>query len=197
MPGPGDFLKVTYKGRNVKRKDKIVYDDSTPYTFLWDSRSYVAEPGKEAFVPYEAVSVAMGDARSGESMASARDEAGNVSWVTDRPTELRRLRILYDNEVDDSGLPLYAPEATVTDLEGNDVKMVLHDPSGASVIPVSTTALDRDQLMAQIQRQQRMIQQLAQDQGIDLPPDEPAESQTLDEPSDQSTANPFETIPEG
>lgn len=190
MLGPGDFLKVTYKGRNVKLKDDIVWDDTTPFTFLWDSRSYVAEPGKEAFVPYEAVSVAMGDGRTGESMASARDEAGNVSWVTDRPTELRRLKILYDNAVDENDLPLYAPQADVKDLEGNEVKTVLHDPTGASVIPVATTGLDKEQLMAQIQRQERLIQQLAQDQGIDLPPEE----EPVEEPS---TVNPFETIPEG
>lgn len=188
--GPGDFLKVTYKGRNVKHKDgTVTFDSEEPFSFMWDSRVYSATPGKEAFVPFEAVAVAMGDPRSGEAVASIRDEAGNVLFVIDRATELRRLVVLYDNEMDDQNtLPLYAPQATVADLEGNEVKTVLHDPGGESVTPVQTTLLDRDQLMAQIQRQQRMIEQLAQEQGVELP------SESDDTDTDD---NPFASVPEG
>lgn len=193
MIGPGDFLKVTYEGRNVKKKDgSVEFDDENPFTFLWDGRPYLAAVGKEAFVPFEAVSVAMGDPRSAESVASPRDEAGNVLFVVDRPTELRRLTVLYANDVDDEGLPLYAPKADVKDLEGNEVKMVLHDPLGDSVTPVQTTVLDREQLMAQIQRQQRLIEQLADDQGIELPSDTDEDTTT-----DKDDSDPFDSVPEG
>lgn len=191
--GPGDFLKVTYKGRNVKQKDgSVKFDDTTPYNFQWDSRTYTAEPGKETFVPWEAVSVAMGDPRSTDTVSSSQDESGVPSFVVDRPTELRRLVILYDNEVDDDNtLPLYAPQADVADLEGNEVKTVLHDPKGESVTPAQTTVLDRDQLLAQIQRQQKMIQQLAEEQGIDMPSED--DTTTTDKPA----SDPFASVPEG
>lgn len=189
--GPGDFLKVTYEGRNVRRKDGDEFDDETPYTFMWDSRPYRAEVGKETFVPFEAVAVALGDPRSSGSVASIRDEAGNVSFVVDRETELRRLKVLYDNELDDDDLPYFAPKFKVTDLEGEEVKTVLDDPAGDSVVVAQTTIMDRDQLMQQIQRQQRLIEQLADEQNIELPSDEPEPESSTTEP------DAFDEVPEG
>lgn len=199
--GPGDFLKVTYKGRFVKQKDgSVQFNDEDPFTFQWDSRAYPAAVGKETFVPFEAVAVAMGDPRSAETVASVRDEGGNVSFVVDRATELRRLIVLYDNEMDDNNEgPMYAPDASVTDLEGEPIKTVLDDPAGESVTPVQTTILDRDQLMQQIQRQQRLIEQLADEQDIELPEvdDEPEAKPTTRAKKSAAKSNPFDEVPEG
>lgn len=191
--GPGDFLKVTYHGRNRLQPDgDVKYDDTAPLVLLWDSRPYTIKVKETGFVPFEAVSVAMGDPRSAENVTSVRDESGNVGFVVDRATEVRRLRVLYDNRLGDEGEILYAPDATVTDLENNEVKTVLDDPEGDSVTPAQTTVLDREQLMAQIQRQQRLIEQLADDQGIELPSDTDVDTTT-----DKDDSDPFESVPEG
>src|SRR5215831_1259101 len=98
--GPGDFLKVKYNGRTrLDRHGTEYYDDKTPLTLLWDSKPYTINVGEEGFAPFEAVMVALGDPRSGENVASVRDEAGNTHFVVDRPTEVRRLRVLYDNRL--------------------------------------------------------------------------------------------------
>ena len=151
--GPGDFVKVTYRWRQRRLLNGDEYfDNETPLTLMWDSRPYLVKVGETAFAPFEAVSVATGDPRSGASTTSIRDDAGNVGWVVDRPTEVRRLRTLYDNQTGDLGEILFAPVLEVENLEGERVRTVLDDPEGDSVIPVQTTLLDRDQLLAQIQR---------------------------------------------
>jgi hypothetical protein len=191
--GPGDYVKVSYQGRDRPVRDRdgqlveVIFDDETPLTLMWDSRPYVIAVGEEAHVPFEAMSLALGDPRSAENMASYRDERGNTGFVLDRATEVRRLRTLYDNQMGPEGEVMYAPQATVVDLEGEEVTTVLDDPQGAGVIPVPTTALDRDQLLAQLQRQQRMIEQLAEAQGIDL----------ADNPDDDTSEDaPPEPLPE-
>lgn len=197
--GPGDFVKVKYHGRTrLNRNGEEYYDDVTDLVLMWDAKPYTIEVGKEGFTPFEAMSIAMGDPRSGEVVTTVRDEAGNVQFILDRATEVRRLRVLYDNKIGDEGQILYAPDATVTDLEGNEIKTVLADPEGESVITAPTTILDRDQLLAQVQRQQRMIEQLAESQGIDLATGEP--SPTVEEPASETTATPsdaFSNLPEG
>jgi hypothetical protein len=112
-------------------------------------------------------------------------------FVSDRDTEVRRLRSLYDNQLGGEGQILYAPEATVADVDGNEVKMVLDDPSGDSVTPVTTTLLDRDELLAQLSRQQRMIETLAKAQDIDL-----TSPDTSTEPEPEPPADPFAAPPE-
>lgn len=195
--GPGDFVKVNYAGRDVPTRDRqgnvtdVTHDDQKPLTLYWDSRPYVCEVGKDQFVPFEAMMVAFGDPRSGATVSTQRDPAGNVLFVSDRATEVRRLRTLYDNQLGVEGEILYAPEATVTDVEGDQIKTVLDDPSGDSVIPVQTTLLDREELLNQLQRQQRMIETLASAQGIDLAAPEASQEPAPSEPTD-----PFSEPPE-
>ena len=202
--GPGDFVKVRYRGRTRVTKDRdgnitsSRYDDETPFTFMWDSRPYLAEVGKETFVPFEAASLALGDPRAGDTTRSARDEAGNVMWIVDRPTEMRRLTVLYDNVTDAAGNLIIKPDVTVTDLDGNEVMMVLDDPAGDSVLPAQPTLLDSKQLLAQIERQRRMIDQLAEAQGIEVDvatatADEPPKSDAKSDPR----SDPFSELPEG
>lgn len=194
MIGPGDFLKVTYQGRQRLLPDGTeYYDDATPLTLMWDAKKYEVPVGKSAFAPFEAVMIAAGDPRSNDGAQTIRDEAGNVGWVVDRPTEVRRLRTLYDNQVGDLNEIRYAPQFAVEDLEGNSIRTVLDDPEGESVTPVQTTVLDRDQLLAQVQRQQRMIEQLATAQGIDLGT---VETQ-VSEPEPSNAEDPFASVPEG
>lgn len=193
MIGPGDFLKVTYNGRQRRLPDGDEYfDTTTPLTLMWDAKQYVIAVGGATFAPFEAVAVAAGDPRATEGTQTIRDESGNVGWVVDRPTEVRRLRTLYDNQTGDLHEIKYAPQLYVEDLEGNTITTVLDDPQGESVTPVQTTVLDREQLLAQVQRQQRMIETLAQAQGIDLGT---VETQTIEE--EKTESDPFASVPEG
>lgn len=171
---PGDFVKVTYHGRNVPVRDKtgqildVNRDEDEPFVLMWDSRRYEIGVGDSAFVPFDAMALAAGDPRSGEAMRSYRDESGNTGFILDRATEVRRLRTRYDNQLGDESVIDFAPDFSVTDLEDNVIRTVLDDPQGDSVLAVVTTVVDRDALLAQVQRQQRMIEMLAESQGIDL-----------------------------
>jgi hypothetical protein len=193
--GPGDFVKIKYEGRDypVRNKDGDTIEvnrDENPFTIAWDSRAYVLEMGKETYVPFEAMMVAFGDPRSSGAMATVRDIAGNVMFILDRPTEVRRLRALYDNQFGDETEILYGPEATIEDVDGNEILSVLNDPTGESVTPVQQTVLDRDQLLNQLARQQRMIETLAQAQGIDI-----TNPDVVDEPEPEPV-DPFSQPPE-
>ena len=188
---------MTYHGVQRRLLDGTEYfDDVTPLTLKWDSRPYVVSVGDTAFAPFEAVSVAVGDPRSSDETRTVRDESGNVGWIVDRATEVRRLRTLYDNQTGDLSEIKYAPLLDVFDLEGERVKTVLDDPEGDSVTPAVTTLLDRDQLLAQVQRQQRMIEQLAEAQGIDIGTVEMQESSPESSESSEP-ADAFATLPEG
>jgi hypothetical protein len=197
MVAVGDFVKVVYHGRDIPVRSKtgdiidIKRDDESPYTLRWDNKPYLCEIGKSTFVPFEAIANALGDPRSGPNVANLRDVSGNNFFVNDRATEVRRLRTLYDNQLGSEGEILYAPEMDVEDLEGASIQTVLNDPEGDSVTPVETTLLDRDTLLAQLARQQRMIETLAQAQNIDL--NDPEASH---EPAPEPTADPFAELPE-
>lgn len=192
---PGDFVKVQYHGRDklVTHPDgskEVVHDDTSPLDLMWNSRRYPIPVGSEGFVPFEAAANAFGDPRAAEMMGSYKDEAGNVGFILDRATEVRRLRTLYDNQTGPENQILYAPQVTVADLEGNPISTVLDDPEGVAVHPVAQTALDRDSLLAQLQRQQRMIEMLAAQQGIDLN----NANLAVQEPDVNPDANPDEAI---
>lgn len=194
-PSPGDFVKVTYHGRNIPVRNKlgelldVIEDKKDSFTLMWDSKPYVCPVEKPTFVLFEAMANALGDPRSSENMASIRDASGNVFFVLDRATEVRRLRSLYDNQMGPEGVVDFAPQMTVTDLEDNPILTVLDDPTGDSVMPAPPTVLDRDQLLAQLQRQQKMIETLAEASNIDL--NDPDASQ---EPA--PAADPFAEPPE-
>ena len=93
VAAPGDFVRVEYHGREKKLKSgDIVRDETNPLILMWDSRPYRIDVGQSGFAPFEAMSNALGDPRSGENMATARDAAGNTFFILDRATEVRRLR---------------------------------------------------------------------------------------------------------
>jgi hypothetical protein len=196
-PVPGDFVKVVYKGRDIPTRTKLgeildtEFDSHSPYTLMWDAKPYKCEVGKTTFVPFEAVANALGDPRSTDNMRSVRDVSGNTFFILDRATEVRRLRALYDNQIGSEEEILYAPQMTVTDLEDNPILTVLDDPTGDSVMPAPPTKLDRDQLLAQLERQQRMIETLAKETNIDL-----NNPEASDDPEPPKPKDPFATPPE-
>lgn len=202
--GPGDMVKVTYHGRDVRQQDGTVKEDTeTPFTFMWNGRGTTIKPGESGFVLFEAMANALGDPRSAGEMTSYRDESGLTGFILDRETEVRRLRVLYDNQMADSSQIHYAPKCDVETLDGEPIPTVTGDPSAeGAVAAVQPFAVSQDQLLAQIQRQQKVIERLAQDAGIDMsalgnaqvattaPQDLPGEVVTPDLPHDPTTELP-------
>lgn len=170
---PGDIVKVTNHG-------------TKELTIGWDSKYHRLKPGDTKFVPAEAVINAFGDPRSGPTQRSVKTEGGESAVVPSRLQEVRRLRLLYGGGGvgDDSNFDLVdVPDVTVETLEGEEVKTVLHDPSGDSVTQATQTISESNDLMSIISRQQRQIQLLLQQTGID----EKAHASEEELPTDEST----------
>jgi hypothetical protein len=159
MPELGETLRVV----NLSTRDT--------YRFAWNSRQYVLAPGASEFMPFDAVKVYTGDPRATNNVRTSRDSIGIVSFLPDRATEVRRLRLLYaapfgeymrasdvggifvnsnPDEPNESLATRFAwegvriPQVEVYNIRGERIYTVLDDPEGAMSIPVSFTRHDID-----------------------------------------------------
>src|SRR4051812_31898248 len=103
------------------------------FTIGWDSKQYKLEPGKDTFIPFEAACLWFGDPRSTNSIQSIKNQHGMVSFVPDRDSEVRRLRVKYGNIGGDERYVDPGPSVDLFDLEGNQITTVLDDPEGEDV----------------------------------------------------------------
>lgn len=167
--------------------DLLVVTNHDPETRIikFNSRTYNLIPDRPVFVPAECVFLWFGDPRCNENMQSIRDEYGNVSYIVDRATEVRRLRLKYgiqggdERQFDgfvkiprravdiDEGEPFQIPNVEVATAEGEIVPTVFQDPQGLTVRVVQTTMSGDAELRAQLVRQQRQINALLEQ--LDLP----------------------------
>lgn len=117
----GDFLKVTNRGRET-------------YTFLWNRKGWVLEPGESKFVLFEALVDKLGDPRSmDDEVQRFNDGQGNEGVVMHRAFEIERLHTRYgvqgshiDDTVDSAGKPVKGllsktPEVEIETLNGERV----------------------------------------------------------------------------
>jgi hypothetical protein len=184
MPELGETLRVV----NISPSDT--------YRFGWNSRQYIIPPGGADFMPFDAVKVYTGDPRATNNVRTSRDAIGIVSFLPDRQTEVRRLRLLYSapfgeymSSQDVGGIFVNSSSADVNDLaakfawegvriprievyniRGERVYTVLDDPEGTLTIPVQVTQshVDRsDQLQTLVEAQSRIIEALSSRLGID------------------------------
>src|SRR5689334_2685737 len=170
---PGDIVKVTNNGHKA-------------VTIGWDSKYHTIEPGKTKFVPAEAAINAFGDPRTAETPRSVKTDAGEVAALPSRAQEVKRLRLYYGGGGlgDDRDFTLVdVPDVTVETLEGEEVKTVLQDPSGETVNVASHTISESNDLMEIVARQQRQIQLLLAQTGID----EKAHASEEELPTDETT----------
>jgi hypothetical protein len=184
VPELGETLRVV----NVSEQDT--------YRFAWNSRQYTVGPGMSEFMPFDAVKVYAGDPRATNNVRTSRDTLGIVSFLPDRATEVRRLRLLYSApfgeymrasdvggifvhtaDPSDAGLASrYAwdgvkiPRIEVFNIRGERIYTVLDDPEGMLSIPVAVTRhqVDRsDQLARLVEQQTSIIEALSARLGID------------------------------
>lgn len=145
---------------------RVVNNGDQPFTIGWDSRQYRLEPGKDTFVPFEACCLWFGDPRSTNSIQSAKNQHGIVSFIPDRDSEIRRLRVKYGNIGGDERFVDPAPDVTIYDLTGEQIVTVLDDPSGDSITVAQPTVVDQSNLIATIERQQAQINLLLENLGL-------------------------------
>lgn len=202
MPELGETLRV------------VSMEETVTLRFDWNSRPYVIPPGGEAYMPFDAVKLYTGDPRSAGRIATTRDSIGIVSFLADRATEVRRLRLLYaapfgeymsgqdlggiflpdvasrsEFQVASAWKNVRIPKVAVYNIAGQQIITVLDDPAGTLSIPVSVTAAQMDQqtqYMGIIEGQRRLIEVMADRLGID--PNSPA----LDNTPDLLNENPPE-----
>jgi len=158
MPELGETLRV------------INTSPTDTYRFAWNSRQYVLPPSASEFMPFDAVKVYTGDPRATNNVRTSRDSIGIVSFLPDRATEVRRLRLLYAAPFGeymragdvggifvntttanaDSLASKFAwegvriPQVEVYNIRNERIWTVLDDPEGAMTIPVALTRHDID-----------------------------------------------------
>lgn len=193
---PGDVVRVIYKGRPVFHgiRDKFTgagscvnpghpnactgwsFDETSPFTVEWDSRKHNLQPGRDSFIPFEAAASFFGDPRSGERIVSIINERGQVGFIPDRATEVRRLRTKYDNMFGDETVIENYPIVEVYDLQENErIITVLDDPKGDTVRIAERTVTQDNELVDIVHAQQKTINEqnkqlvrLAEQVGINL-----------------------------
>lgn len=156
----GEYVRAVFDGtwEDIKGRGNF----PTTLTIGWDSREYVLEPGKDSIVPFSAVANAFGDPRSSGSMQSLKDEHGVVSWIIDRPSEVRRLRAKYDNQFGDETAVETYPNVKVYTLDGDELPTVLNDQAGDNVLAANVTVNEQDALKAAVDEQRKTIESLLQ-----------------------------------
>ncbi|HXA31490.1 MAG TPA: hypothetical protein VNV87_04455 [Acidimicrobiales bacterium] len=127
---------------------------------IYDSIPYRLEVGRECHMPIEAARYWFGDERATTDMSTGLNRKGIRAWVNDRPTEVRRLRCLYDNRLGDENTIIGHPVVEVFTIDGERVPMVLDDPMGINSTQATQTVADQDHLMILIQKQQAQLDQL-------------------------------------
>lgn len=155
----GEFVRAVYEGSWTDKHGRTF---PATLTIGWDSKEYVLEPNKDTIVPFAAVANAFGDPRSTASMQSIKDQHGVVSWVIDRPSEIRRLRAKYDNQFGDETIVETYPNVRVYTLDGDELPTVLNDQSGDNVLAANVTVSDQEGMEAAIAEQRKTIEMLLQ-----------------------------------
>jgi len=158
----GDILKVENVGTRIFRG-------------MWDMVDYVIAPFQSDFMPFEAVKLFFGDPRATDKVRSVHDVRGIVGFLPDRPSEVRRLRLMYAHGFGDytgkEGPDVVweadkIPQVRVTTLKNERVFTVLDDPQGTTVLPAATTISQDAELKDVVRQQGQLIRSLMDRLGV-------------------------------
>lgn len=151
MPVSGDIVLVTNKS-------------DVPMTKEFSGKRYVLYTDKETAIPFDAACLWFGDPRSDELIRNRMNDRGLVTYIPDRASEIRRLRLYWGlpngNESTFEGG--WTPTVEVCTLERDMLPVVLSDPSGESITPSSQTAGERDDLVNMVLKLQRELAAMQQ-----------------------------------
>lgn len=171
--GPDDYVRI-----DLKAGDE--------WELMHNSRVFRAIPGKQVFVPFAAICLWFGDPRASEEIRPVLDGHGGRSYVPDRLTEVRRLRMRYGiKHSDERGFNpdaktgAHAPDIQVFTLDGDRIYTVLDDPRGNRAARLESTSQSTQASMAQqiammkrqianMELQQGLVQGVKQDTGVEL-----------------------------
>lgn len=115
----------------------IINHGTQPYTFKWSNKKFLLEPNRKTPVPFEAMCLWTGDPRASSKMLSIRTDGGDVLFIPDRETEVRRLKIKYGGEEN-----YQFPTISVTTLDDDPIVTVLEDTEGNTVNPSVQTVTE-------------------------------------------------------
>jgi hypothetical protein len=159
----GDLLRVTNE------------DPKRIFRGMWDLVDYVIPPGGSEVMPFEAIKCFFGDPRSGRDVSRTVDRFGQSGFLPDRPSEVRRLRLLYAHGFGDyTGVEgpervwehHLIPHVRVETFKGERVLTVIDDPAGNSVAPAVTTVSEADDLRDTVRQQGEIIKSLMNKLGV-------------------------------
>jgi|SRR6516164_2741738 hypothetical protein len=141
-------------------------------TIGWNNHFVTIPPGESRTATWDAVINFFGDPRAVDDMFSAKDDAGVVSWVPDRATEVRRLRSKWGNSFAVEEGKIIGPPVEITNLQGERIWTVYEDPQGEHVNPRLIAVENQQNLDTQIRQLQKQVETLQRMQMTgDLPVD--------------------------
>ena len=138
---------------------RAINKGNMPLTMTYASRDYVLHPDREAAVPFDTMVLYFGDPRAMAQIRSIKDSFGIVTWIPDRDTEVRRLRVKWGIQGGDSRDVLLSIPVEFYDFEGNRIETVVDDPRGDRINLQPQTVSEVDLL-----KQQIVVLQARQDQ---------------------------------
>lgn len=171
----------------------VVLDHPDRYVIGWDGKEWTLESGqdKAKFIPFEVAANWFGDPRAVDNMKSTVDHKRRYGWIPDRPTEVRRLRVLYGvqhgdeskvylpdgimDTIPDVGdwpdrkrhwlrIDSQIPRVQVFDLETKEkLWTVLEDPAGDHVTPALVTVTREQAQEKRIQHLEELVESLTRD----------------------------------
>lgn len=173
---------------------KVVNVGPVDLNLRWNSRQYYAAAnGGETYMPFDGVKLYFGDPRASAVMQTLKDTIGIVEFLSDRATEVRRLRLLYAApfgeylpDAADAGSifarkpqgvfypgenrafqGMMIPHVEVYNIAGDRIYTVLDDPEGMDTIPARATLKTQSDLQQVVLDQGRLITAMAERLGID------------------------------
>lgn len=130
---------------------RVTNEGDKPFRDGYDNKQYTILPGKTVVVPWEAVSLWLGDPRLTNDPDRAQFDRDD-----ERARVLVRLGIHIDSEAppqtDDERIVSNAPKLVVQDIDGETIIMLAQDPTGETVLPAKFTRGDADDLRGELDR---------------------------------------------
>jgi len=131
-----------------------------PLTLTYGSRDYVLHPDREAAIPFDCMVSYFGDPRAMSTIRSVRDTFGIVTWIPDRDTEVRRLRVKWGIYAGDARLIQLNIPVEFYDFDGQRIETVVDDPLGERINIQPQTVSEVSLLHSQVVALQARLDQV-------------------------------------